>query len=86
MMRDMETVEKREAAETAALENMVQQVEANLTSTTVRDWSLIKGRRGGYKMGKLRFRNFLPLPPSRQCETFCDSILKSGNFFRPPSI
>ena len=35
MLREMESIQKREAEDTAALENMVQQVEANLKKTTV---------------------------------------------------
>ncbi len=35
VLREMESIQKREAEDTAALENMVQQVEANLTETTV---------------------------------------------------
>lgn len=36
MLVEMSAIEKREAEDTAALENMVQQVEANLAATTVR--------------------------------------------------
>lgn len=35
MKKDMEDIQKKEAEENAALENMVQQIEANLTTTTV---------------------------------------------------
>ena len=37
MLREMESIQKKEAEETAALENMVLQVEANLQTTTVRN-------------------------------------------------
>ena len=37
----------------------------------VRDWSLITGREGGYKMGKLWVRKLFATP-SRQGKTFCD--------------
>ena len=44
----------------------------NQITTLLRDWSLITGRGGGYKIGKSQVRNFLrPLPPSRQSKTFC---------------
>ena len=33
------------------------------TCYVVRDWSLITGTGGGYKMGKSRVRNFLHPPP-----------------------
>ena len=36
----MEAIQKKEAEETTALENMVQQVEANLETTTV-SWVII---------------------------------------------
>ena len=36
VLQEMEAIQKREAEETAALENMIQQVEANLQTTTVR--------------------------------------------------
>lgn len=36
MKKDMEILQKKEAEDTAALEEMIQQVEANLTTTTVR--------------------------------------------------
>ena len=53
-----------------------------ITNNTPRHWSLITGRGGGggggYKMGKLRVRNFLR-PVSRQGKTF-----SSGNFLQPP--
>ena len=35
VLQEMEAIQKREAEETAALENMIQQVEANLQTTTV---------------------------------------------------
>ena len=35
VLQEMEAIQKREADETAALENMIQQVEANLQTTTV---------------------------------------------------
>ena len=52
--------------------------------SAIRDWSLITGRGGGYKMGKSRVRNFLRPPPSRQGKTFRNPLLKSGNFSCPP--
>ena len=39
VLKEMEAIQKKEAEDTAALENMVQQVEANLVTTTVRLWS-----------------------------------------------
>lgn len=38
MQRKLAKIEKREADETAALENMVHMVEKNLELTTVRKW------------------------------------------------
>ena len=37
-------------------------------------------------MGKSQVRNFLRPPPSRQGNTFCAPLLKSGNFLRPPPL
>lgn len=41
LQKKLAKIEKREADETAALENMVQMVEKNLELTTVGHWSLI---------------------------------------------
>ena len=58
----------------------------NQITTLLRDWSLITGREGGYKIGKSQVRNFLrPLPPSRQSKTCLPPpLLKSGNVLLPP--
>ena len=50
----------------------------------IRDWSLITGRGGGYKMGKSRVRNFLRPPPQDRVKLFVPPLFKSGNFTRPP--
>ena len=53
----------------------------------IRDWSLITGSGGGYKMGKSQVRNFLhPPPPQQDSQTFLrpPPLLKSGNFSRSP--
>ena len=51
----------------------------------LRDWSLITGRGGGYKMGKSRVRNFFAPPPSQdRVKLFTPPLLKSGNCSRPP--
>ena len=51
----------------------------------LRDWSLITGRGGGYKMGKLRVRNFFCPPPSpRQGKTFHAPPFKEWKPFTPP--
>ena len=50
----------------------------------VRDWSLITGRGGGYKMGKSRVRNFLRPPTQDGVKLFAPPLLKSGNFSHPP--
>ena len=47
----------------------------------IRDWSLITGRRGGYKMGKSRVQNLLrPLlpPPQDRVKPFSPPLLKGG--------
>ena len=50
----------------------------------LRDWSLITGRGGGYKIGKSRVRNFLRPPPQDKVKLFTAPLLKSGNFLHPP--
>ena len=54
--------------------------------TPIRDWSLITGRWGGYKMGKLRVQNLLrpPPPPPRQGKTFCTPGFKESKLFASP--
>ena len=54
---------------------------------TIRDRSLIMGRGGGYKMGKLGVQNLLGLPSS-QGETFRapPPLLKGGNSLPPSPI
>ena len=44
------------------------------------------GEGGGYKMGKLRVRNFLRPPPQDRVKLFAPPLLKIGNFSRPPTI
>ena len=51
---------------------------------SLRDWSLITGRGGGYKMGKPRVRNFLRSYPQDRVKLFAPPLLKRGNFSRPP--
>ena len=50
----------------------------------LRDWSLITGRGGGYKMGKSWVRNFPLPPPSRQGKTFRAPPFKEWKLFAPP--
>ena len=53
------------------------------TNVELRDWSLITGRGGGYKMGKSRIRNFL-CPPPRQGKTFRAPPFKEWKLFVTP--
>ena len=50
VVREMEAIQKREAEDTASLENMVQQVEANLRQTTVMYLATILTYCGFYKL------------------------------------
>ena len=50
----------------------------------LRDWSVITGRGGGYKIGNRGSETCCPPPlPSRQGKTFRAPLLKSGNFSCP---
>ena len=54
----------------------------------IRDWSLITGRGGDYKMGKSRVRNFLRPPPQDKVKLFAPPppISKECKHFDPPTI
>ena len=50
-----------------------------------RDWSLITGRGGGYKMGKSRAQNVLrPPPPQDRVKLFCAPHFIEWKPFAPP--
>ena len=49
----------------------------------IRDWSLITGSGGGYKIGKSKVQTFCAPPPSRQGNIFHAPSYKGGNFSAP---
>ena len=69
--------------ESSSRENGIGQVDVSVILPLCGKGLVINYGEGGYKMGKLRFRNLLP--PSRQGKTFCPPQ-ERVTLFAPPFL